>query len=148
MPTTAPPHRLLLLFVDGVGLAPAGADNPLSTMAMPALNSLLGGPLISKSVQRREGLLLQPLDACLGVEGLPQSATGQTALFTGVNAPAHMGRHVTALPGPQLRGLLRQHSVFKGVAEAGRRVTFANPFTAEYFRALAERRRRGHSATT
>ena len=34
------------------------------------------------------------------------------------------------------------------LAEAGRRVTFANPFSAAYFRALAERRRRGHSATT
>jgi len=142
------PHRLLFLFVDGIGLAPAGPDNPLSTTPMPALEALLGGPLTLGSVQRRKDLALQPLDACLGVDGLPQSATGQTALFTGVNAPAHMGRHVAAFPGPQLRGLLRQHSVFKRVAESGGRVTFANPFTPGYFQALAERRRRGHSATT
>ena len=138
---------MLLLFVDGVGLAPAGADNPLATMPTPALAGLLGGPLTAERVQRREGLLLAPLDACLGVAGLPQSATGQTTLFTGVNASRHLGRHVAAFPGPSLRALLAASSVLKRAASAGRAVTFANPFTDSYFAAVAARRRR-HSATT
>lgn len=140
--------RLLLLFVDGVGLAPASADNPLATTPTPALRSLLGGPLTVEQVGAGEGWLLLPLDARLGVDGLPQSATGQTALFTGVNAPAAIGHHVTAFPGPQLRAILAEHSVLKRAAEAGRRVTFANPFTRAYFERLETRRRRTHSATT
>ncbi|MEN9933491.1 MAG: hypothetical protein RLZZ387_70 [Chloroflexota bacterium] len=36
---------VIFIFVDGVGLAPAGPDNPLSDAATPALAALLGGPL-------------------------------------------------------------------------------------------------------
>lgn len=141
-------HRLLLLFVDGIGLAPAAETNPFATVPTPALAALLGGRLTRERLQRSDGLLLSGLDAQLGVDGLPQSATGQTALFTGENAPAHIGHHVTAFPGPQLRGLLQEHSVFKRAAARGAAVTFANPFTRAYFEGLGSRRRRTHSATT
>ena len=32
-----------------------------------------------------------PTDACLGVDGRPQSASGQTTILTGVNVPATLG---------------------------------------------------------
>jgi hypothetical protein len=121
---------VLFLFVDGIGLAPPGADNPLATAPLPALRALLGGPPTLDLVQRRDGVALVPLDATLGVPGLPQSATGQTSLFTGVNAAAALGRHVTALPGPRLRALLAEHSLLRRRREAGGRVTFANPYPA------------------
>ncbi len=139
--------RFLLLFVDGVGLAPAGASNPLSTVPTPALRRLLGGPLTTESVQASAGMLLRPLDATLGVEGLPQSATGQTTLLTGVNAARDLGRHVSAFPGPRLAALLAAHSVLARVGALGRSALFANPFTPRYFAEVAARRRR-HSATT
>jgi hypothetical protein len=46
------------------------------------------------------------LDASLCVPGLPQSATGQAALLTGLNAPELMGRHIEGFPPPyeKLRG--------------------------------------------
>ena len=57
---------------------------------MPHVSSLLGGPLVLDgaedpgAVPANGSLLpdvtLRALDACLGVPGLPQSATGQTAL--------------------------------------------------------------------
>src|SRR5512143_1794803 len=145
---SSPLRRYLLLFVDGVGLAPASADNPLATVPMPALAAALGGPLTAEAVGRRgAGLLLAALDAALGVPGLPQSATGQTALFTGVNAPAVLGRHVAAFPGPRLAELLAAHSLLARAAAAGRSVTFANPFSRGYFDEVAAGRRR-HSATT
>jgi len=139
--------RILLIFVDGIGLAAAGPENPLATVPMPALAGLLGGSLTVERLQVREDLVLGGLDACLGVDGLPQSATGQTALFTGVNAPLHLGRHVAAFPGPRLAALLAEHSLLKRVEEDGRRAVFANPFTPAYFEAVARRERR-HSATT
>ena len=138
----------LLLFVDGVGLADESPDNPLATVPMPALVGALGGPLTAERAgTARPGLALAALDAALGVPGLPQSATGQTALFTGLDAPARLGRHVAALPGPRLAAMLAEHSLLRRAAQAGRRVTFANPFTAGYFEEVAAGRRR-HSATT
>ena len=122
-------HRLLLLFVDGVGLDQAGPANPLSVSPSPAFNRLLGGPLTSEQVQASPELVLTTLDATLGVEGLPQSATGQTTLFTGINAAKKLGRHVTAFPGPELREIIREHSVFRRVHEAGLDTTFANAYT-------------------
>ena len=139
--------RFLLVFVDGVGLAPASPDNPLAVEPMPALAGRIGGPLTAERVGAGEGWRLAALDATLGVPGLPQSATGQTALFTGTNAPALLGRHVPALPGPRLAALLGEHSLLRRAARSGRRVTFANPFSARYFEEVAARRRR-HAATT
>ncbi|HVS01153.1 MAG TPA: metalloenzyme [Thermoanaerobaculia bacterium] len=129
-------HRVLLLFADGVGLAGAAGDNPFACCRTPQLERLLGGPLTRERCQRRQGLLLTELDACLGVEGLPQSATGQTTLFTGVNAQAVVGRHMPALPGPRLRALLAEHSLMKRLREAERQVTFANAFTTDYLERL------------
>ncbi len=39
-------HKILFIFLDGVGLAPPGPDNPLSYVPMPQLQTLLGGPLV------------------------------------------------------------------------------------------------------
>lgn len=139
--------RFLLLFVDGIGLAPESESNPFATVPTPAVSALLDGPLTSERVGAGRGWRLEPLDATLGVDGLPQSATGQTALFTGENAPAALGRHVAALPGPRLAAILAERSLLKRARAAGRRVTFANPFTPEYFRQVEAGKRR-HSATT
>ena len=110
-----PRTRILFIFVDGVGLAPSGTDNPLSQVPMPYLDELLGGPMVlsgdqsdsvggrSHAILAHNGLVLRAVDACLGVPGLPQSATGQTALFTGVNAPALVGDHITAFPTQRLK---------------------------------------------
>lgn len=106
----------LLLFVDGLGI---GADdperNPVHGGAAPCLSRLL-----------REQAV--PIDACLGVPGLPQSATGQTALLTGINAPRLMGRHIEGFPGHRLRAMIRHHNIFRRLAALGLPVTFANAY--------------------
>ncbi len=131
-------HRLLLVFADGVGLAPAAGANPLAVAPSPHLDRLLGpGGLTAGSEQSRNGLLLKGIDATLGVDGLPQSATGQTALFTGENGAALLGRHATGLPGSRLRRLIARASVFRRVTEAGLATTFANAYTRGYLDALA-----------
>jgi len=140
---------VLLLFVDGVGLAPASDHNPFSTAPSPALRRLLGGPLTREAVDgdRGNGLVLAALDASFGVPGLPQSATGQTALFTGVDAPGALGRHVSAFPGGRLKEMLARESVFRRAAERGLAATFANPFTPGYLRRIAAGGRRLSAST-
>ena len=50
---------------------------------------------------------LLPLDACLGVPGTPQSATGQATLLTGRNVPAEIGYHYGPKPNPAVAAYLR-----------------------------------------
>ncbi|HXT50199.1 MAG TPA: phosphoglyceromutase, partial [Thermoanaerobaculia bacterium] len=85
-----------------MGLGGDEGSNPFVAESSPALRHLLGGPLTASRAPtlRVEGapVVLAALDAVLGVPGLPQSGTGQTTLFTGVNAQASIGHHVPALP--------------------------------------------------
>lgn len=133
---------LLFVFLDGVGLAPAGPDNPLAVNPSPRLRALLGGPLTIEQATSRPGLLLRPIDAALGVPGAPQSGTGHVALLAGVNAPALHGRHQPNFPPVALRPLLAERSLFRRALVAGRTVAFANLFPPAYFEALARRRLR------
>lgn len=140
---------VLLLFVDGIGLAPAGEANPFATTPSPGFERLLGGPLTSERVEDagdRGTFVLRAIDACLGVPGLPQSGTGQTALFTGVNAPLLVGRHVVAFPGPRLKRVLADHGLFRRARDRGLRCAFANAFSPRYDE-LVKRRRLRKSAS-
>ncbi len=142
--------RILFVFLDGVGLAPPGPDNPLSQVPMPRLRALLGGPLVLDGVEQdgsRPLVTLRALDACLGVPGVPQSATGQTALFTGLNAPRLTGDHVTAYPTALLREIIAEHSVLKHAADAGARVVFANAHSERFWEMIRDGKRRLGAST-
>ncbi len=139
-------NRILFLFLDGVGLALAGPHNPFSTVPMPHFRDLLGGPLVLGH-QASNGAVLRGVDASLGVPGLPQSATGQTALFTGVNAAALLGEHLTAHPNAALREVIAEHSLLKRAAEFGARVLFANAHSEQFWRMVRDGRR-GLGAST
>jgi hypothetical protein len=114
---------------------------------MPVLREILGGPLVDAQMVEADDLLLSPLDALLGVSGLPQSATGQTALFTGINAARLAGAHVPAFPTPVLRKAISEHSLLKKVSDLGLRATFANAFSDSYWERVEQGRLR-HSAST
>lgn len=142
-------RQVLFIFVDGFGLGVHDpATNPIVAARTPFLDHLLGRKLagISEAFEH-DGALLIPTDATLGVAGLPQSATGQTALLTGINASQVVGRHITAYPTRELRELLTQHNIFSRVKALGGTAAFANAFTAEYFQAVEEGRLR-HAAFT
>ena len=130
---------MLLFFIDGVGV---GEDdpgrNPLATGDFPTLR-------VTQTRAPASGAgapaLFGGLDASLGVPGLPQSATGQTTILTGVNAPAAMGKHISGFPGPSLRAILAEHSILKRIREAGLRASFLNAFGPRFFE-LPETKRR------
>ncbi|MBD2256997.1 metalloenzyme [Pseudanabaena sp. FACHB-2040] len=137
----SPQDSFIFLFLDGVGLAPASAQNPLAAAnAIPYLTSLLGMPLIQGCDQQTPTLLCKPIDACLGVPGLPQSATGQTSLYTGRNAPEFRGQHQTGFANGSLRPLIEEWGLFKRVLQLGGTATMANLYSPQYFEAIANRR--------
>ena len=85
------PARVLLVFLDGVGIGPDDASlNPFVRWAdvLPALVRLMGGavPTLARPRSSGSGGCAFPLAATLGMEGTPQSGTGQVALLTGESA--------------------------------------------------------------
>lgn len=119
--------KILFLFIDGVGLRPPAADNPVNPEVCPALCRL---------IERHS----MPIDACLSVDGLPQSATGQATMFTGLNAPFLMGRHCEGFPGPALRRKIEESNLFLSLKARGLRVRFADAFLIDSPDELAARR--------
>ena len=125
--------RTLLLFFDGIGI---GRDDP-ETNPFAAAGVRRLAPLAGR--KPGDGCAFRPLDATLGVPGLPQSATGQTTLLTGVNAARLAGRHLPGLPGPSLRRLLEGDSLFSRLVKGRRRPTFANAYTPGHLEAKRPR---------
>lgn len=131
--------RLLILFLDGVGLGGDDPEaNPFIQADLPTLRSLLGGrrPLRANGGYATRHATLLPLDAQLGVPGLPQSGTGQTTILTGVNAPALLGQHYGPYPNQPLRDLLQNGSIFRQLLAAGRPVAFANAYPDRFLNRL------------
>ncbi len=128
-----------------MGLAPAGPDNPLSALVGGPL-ACLGGvaPLASHGGTSPGGFALIAADACLGVPGTPQSATGGTSLFTGVNAPVFSGGHLQGYPNTKLKELIAREGLLRKARERGARVGFANAYTSRFF----ERGRTRHRSVT
>jgi 2,3-bisphosphoglycerate-independent phosphoglycerate mutase len=137
--------KVLILFLDGVGLGPADpATNPFVHARMPTVQSLLDGrqPTLDSGPVQTDRASLVPLDATLGVPGLPQSGTGQTTLLTGVNAARHIGRHLGPYPDESLRQLLAADNLFKAVLERGGRAVLANAYPDRYLSRLERGRGR------
>jgi hypothetical protein len=73
------------------------------------------------------------LDANLGIAGLPQSGTGQTSLFTGVNGAALAGKHFGPHPYSSLRPVIERQNIFRRLLDADKRPCFANAFPQRFF---------------
>ena len=112
--------KIAFLFVDGVGIAEPAADNPVNAEVCPTLWRLFSAHS-------------KPIDARLGVDGPPQSATGQATMFTGVNCAA-------GFPGLQLREIVQRDNVFLALRRLGRRSRFADAYLVDSAEELASRR--------
>jgi 2,3-bisphosphoglycerate-independent phosphoglycerate mutase len=126
--------RALMVFLDGVGIGPGDpAVNPFAVAALPRLAALLGRPLVSEALDAAgriegPGAVVVAADATMGVEGIPQSGTGQTALLTGRNAARLYGRHFGPWVPTALRPMLAEESLLARARRAGLPVAFANAY--------------------
>jgi 2,3-bisphosphoglycerate-independent phosphoglycerate mutase len=136
--------KILFLFLDGVGLGSDDpARNPFARASMPTLQNLLAGQRLLANVVPLESprASLLALDACLGVAGLPQSATGQAVLLTGQNVPAILGYHYGPKPDPAVAEFVRNGNLFSRLLTARRRVAFLNAYPPGYFEGIDSGRR-------
>lgn len=126
-----PVMRVALLFTDGVGVGPRHADNPL-----------LDGEFLLSQFSDGTGTVLPhggarfDVDTTFGIAGRPQSASNQTAIFTGLRAPELTGEHLLGYPNAALRKLLGEHSIVRKITAAARTATFANAYPPSYLDAL------------
>ncbi len=124
--------RVALLFTDGVGVGTRD----------PKVNPLAKGEFLLSHFHDHPAPALPDggeralLDTTFGVEGCPQSASNQTALYTGLPAPKLIGEHLLGYPDERLAALLLEHSIVRRLVEKGRTATFANAYPKGYLTAL------------
>lgn len=133
---------VIFIFIDGVGLGKQSEENPFYTKKYESFEILSGGhffkaadPILNKDH------IFKSIDACLGVEGLPQSGTGQTTLFTGENASKQIGKHFGPYPHSGIKPLLKEKSIFHAVKEAGKKPYFMNAYPPIFFEHANRRNR-------
>jgi len=134
--------RVLLLFLDGVGVGPDDARlNPFFKANLPTLRAALGGalPSLNHPAVAGDNARAFPLDASLDMAGTPQSGTGQTSLLTGENAAKAFGRHFGPWVPVRLRPLLAKNNVLVRARAIGRSVCFANAYPAGFLKLYPRR---------
>ncbi len=137
-------RRVLFLFLDGVGLGSADAAiNPLVAGTFPTLARLLDGEALTAATGRvaTAQAELLPLDACMGVAGRPQSATGQATLLAGRNVAAEVGEHYGPRPDARVRSSLDRGNLFSELRRRRMAAHFCNAYPAGYFAAVARGKR-------
>ncbi|MGB7068546.1 MAG: hypothetical protein WBD22_03570 [Pyrinomonadaceae bacterium] len=134
-------NSVILVFIDGLGIGARGRSNPFEGLGDV-------DPIAHFSESRRkcfmDGIVV-PTDPRLGVEGRPQSASGQTTILTGINAPAALGYHKQGFPNERLRSIISEHSIFLQLRNAGVLPNvFVNAYSPRFFAEIP----RWKSATT
>ncbi len=136
--------KFLFLFLDGIGLNVDDSKvNPLAKAKMPNLRKLLGGNCLVEGAAplETERATLLALDPNLGVEGMPQSATGQATLLTGKNVPQMVGEHYGPKPNPPVAEVIREGTIFSRLLERGYTAALLNAYTERYFEGITSGKR-------
>jgi 2,3-bisphosphoglycerate-independent phosphoglycerate mutase len=140
--------KVLFIFLDGVGLGDDNPEiNPFSRFELPNLATILGGQKLVANGTAQENLpgailvenelaTLMALDACLGVDGIPQSATGQASLLTGINVSAAIGFHDGPKPTLPILNLIKDGTVLSELDKHGRSAALVNAFPKRYFETI------------
>jgi len=150
--------NVLFIFLDGIGLGEDDPEkNPFVSANSPTFDHLLSG---SKLLAKNAPFLSRyctmiSIDAKMGVEGLPQSATGQATLLTGLNFPKLLGYHYGPKPNQEITELFiskrekseqnprnsKPISIFSHMAKAGKNACLLNAYPPTYFAGINSRKR-------
>ncbi len=134
---------IIFLFIDGVGLGKASDANPFTQSVYRGFSAMTGDQQFTEKAtdQTDTNHLFKFVDARLDVEGLPQSGTGQTALFTGKNAPKEIGKHFGPFPHSGIKPFLKEQSLFIKAKQQGYSCNFINAYPDIFFKKARKRNR-------
>ena len=124
-----------MIFIDGVGIGKEDYSfNPFIKFGFKTFEKFFGGvPTLQNAKLQGDNCFLFPVDACLGVAGLPQSGTGQTTIFCGVNASKIIGQHFGPYPYSTLIPVIKEKNIFKYFLDKNQEVSFANAYPKIFF---------------
>ncbi len=134
---------VIFLFIDGVGLGKGSAQNPFQKQNFRGFSAMAGDQAFTEDAEEitEPDHIFRYVDARLGVEGLPQSGTGQTTLFSGENASKKIGKHFGPFPHSGIKPLLKNKSLFKKTQQIDRTCQFMNAYPGIFFRKAKKRNR-------
>ncbi|MFN1835545.1 hypothetical protein AB2B38_009810 [Balneola sp. MJW-20] len=133
---------VLFIFIDGIGIGERSDKNPFHLKSYESFNWMSDQDMfIDHDPVFKEKHLFKGIDANLGVKGLPQSGTGQTTLFTGVNASQEIGKHFGPFPHSGIKHLLKEVSIFHAAKEQNKKPYFVNAYPPIFFEHAKKRNR-------
>jgi 2,3-bisphosphoglycerate-independent phosphoglycerate mutase len=126
---------LILLFIDGVGIGKKDSEyNPFFKYKFKTFSELFGEtPSIDNPIIKSNNGFIFPVDAKMGIDGFPQSGTGQTSIFCGLNAPKFVGKHFGPYPYSTLIPIIKEQNIFIEFIRRGRKVFFMNAYPKVFF---------------
>jgi 2,3-bisphosphoglycerate-independent phosphoglycerate mutase len=128
-------NPVILLFIDGVGIGNNDSEfNPFFKYKFKTFKEFFGTvPSIDNPIIKRKDGFIFPVDARMGVEGLPQSGTGQTSIFCGINAPQFVGKHFGPYPYSTLIPIIKEKNIFKEFIRINKKPFFMNAYPKVFF---------------
>jgi len=128
-------NSALMIFIDGIGIGRKDYEfNPFFKYGFKTFTEIFGEiPTLDNQFISKHGYNLFPTDARLGVEGFPQSGTGQTSIFCGVNAPQMVGKHFGPYPYSTLVPVIKEHNILGYYQNLNKPVSFANAYPQIFF---------------
>ena len=134
---------VIFLFIDGVGLGDGNGANPFIKQSYRGFSAMAGDQPFTQDATTftNNGHTFNSVDACLDVEGLPQSGTGQAALFSGENAPNTIGKHFGPFPHSGTKHLLNEQSLFLKAQQMDKQCRFINAYPDIFFQKAQQRNR-------
>jgi hypothetical protein len=124
-----------MIFIDGVGIGKEDYEfNPFFKYGFKTFAKIFGEiPSIKNPVIEKKNRFLFPTDARLGVEGFPQSGTGQTSIFCGINAAELIGKHFGPYPYSTLIPIIKEQNIFRHFLRKKQKAFFANAYPKVFF---------------
>ena len=134
----------LLIFIDGLGIGENNSvKNPFFRKKFKFFEEIFGKtPYFDNQELYANGKYLFPINATMNVQGLPQSGTGQTSIFCGVNAPKIIGQHFGPYPYSTLKPIIEKDNIFNFFKDKSLDVCFANGFPKVFFDYINSGRKR------
>lgn len=124
-----------MVFLDGVGIGKKDYQfNPFFKYGFKTFEKHFGNiPSLENQRLTNGTHFLFPTDATLGVEGLPQSGTGQASLFCGFNAPKFVGKHFGPFPYSSTIPILEKENILMHYINITGSSYFANAYPKVFF---------------
>lgn len=128
-------NPVLIIFIDGVGIGKDDKEfNPFFKYGFNTFEKIFGAvPSLENPVLEKKEKYLFPVDANLGVEGLPQSGTGQVSIFCGINAAKFVGKHYGPFPYSTTIPIIAEQNIFKYYKDIDKKAYFANAYPKLFF---------------